>query len=222
MYPYVSLSLTIASTFLFFCYFVISRSNYYERFSTKYDVRNMFPFELNYKGKFKDNLIGNLFLILYAACSLANYVSFDTTRSGLMIFVMVAGILANGMLVVANFVSLNSLRAHICTAVFLFITAFLNPSSIAIAGYNIYKSFNVGLGLATLIVGLVFAVFAFILIMNPNLTHWAEAKKVPQEDGTIKYVRPKFFVLAFSEWLLMFTILASQIVLTMLTFSAAM
>ena len=39
----------------------------------KYDLRNHYPYELNYEGEFKDNLTGNVAIILSAAFSIAFY-----------------------------------------------------------------------------------------------------------------------------------------------------
>ncbi len=61
------------------------------------------------------------------------------------------------------------------------------------------------------ILSLVFAIFSFIFaglallpLLNPKLTNYAKLDQVIEKDGTVSYQRPKYFVMAFSEWLLTF------------------
>ena len=58
-------------------------------------------------------------------------------------------------------------------------------------------------------VGLIFAVIFFVLAaatlgvqLNPKLKNWAKLDSKPSEDGTVIVSRPRPFVLAFSEWIL--------------------
>lgn len=43
-----------------------------------------------------------------------------------------------------------------------------------------------------------------IILVNPRLKTWAKLEKVVEEDGSSSLKRPKPFVLAFSEWLVIF------------------
>lgn len=45
---------------------------------------------------------------------------------------------------------------------------------------------------------------AFLVLINPRLAHWGELKATVDQDGNVNTFRPKPFVLAFSEWLLIF------------------
>ena len=95
----------------------------------------------------------------------------------------------------------------------LAIASFGCPASIAIICYskyqatlNIYYIVICSLSIAT-------ALFGFGLIMNPKLTFRLEMQKAVGEDGKETLIRPKFFVLAISEWFFMFLLLASDILL---------
>lgn len=219
MNPFVTLALCGASVVFFIGYFLFSKRNYFNRFNIEYHVRNTFPYEFNYQGRFKDNLLGNLFLCLFFITSIGNFAMFDLTHTGFMIFVLVMGLFSSIMVLLINFVPLKLLKGHIATSVLTFLAAFITPASIAIASFSIYRSNQNSLALATSIIAIVVTVFVFILIMNPNLTHWAHVEKKTNEDGSVSYVRPKYFVLAFSEWLCVICIVSCQILLVLMTFS---
>ena len=139
MNPYITLALGLASVIFFVCYFLISKSNYHERFKLEYHVRNTFPYEFNYHGTFKDNLVGNLFLCIFFIVSTINYATFDVTHTGFMIFVQIMGILSSIMVLVINFVPLRLLKGHIASAVLTLFSGFILPASICVASFSIYK-----------------------------------------------------------------------------------
>ena len=73
--------------------------------------------------------------------------------------------------------------------------------------------------------GIFFAVIYFVLgaavliiLLNPKLKQWAKLDSKPAEDGTVVIMRPRPFVLAFSEWLLFGIQLLSSILLLVGTF----
>ena len=54
------IGLAAGSILLFIAYYFLSSFNYKRRFNNKYEVLNYFPYELNFEGKFADNLLGNV------------------------------------------------------------------------------------------------------------------------------------------------------------------
>lgn len=54
------------------------------------------------------------------------------------------------------------------------------------------------------IIMFVIALAVAIILVNPRLKTWAKLKKVVDEDGASSLKRPKPFVLAFSEWIVIF------------------
>ncbi len=182
-----------------------------------YDLRNHYPYELNYNGKFKDNLIGNIAVVLFAVSGIAFYTLFDHDfNNGFMIFTLIAGSLYCLSLMSLAFISFNHLKMHLIMVLISVVFAFLIPFSNAIACSIAYKDMKQTNSMIMLIVNAVYCIFIFILIMHPRLSKWAELKEIKNEDGTSSYVRPKYFILAFIEWLL---ILSSPLVmvLTILT-----
>ena len=62
------------------------------------------------------------------------------------------------------------------------------------------KNIILGLSIGMFIV----SAASFIILLNPRLKNWAKLEKVVDEDGASSLKRPKPFVLAFSEWLIIF------------------
>lgn len=54
------------------------------------------------------------------------------------------------------------------------------------------------------IIMFVIALAVAIILVNPRLKTWAKLEKVVDEDGASSLKRPKPFVLAFSEWIVIF------------------
>lgn len=51
-----------------------------------------------------------------------------------------------------------------------------------------------------------------ILILNPKIRDWSKLEKKKNDDGSVSYARPKRFVLPYSEWLLFFLIMLSNVI----------
>ena len=202
-FPIVFLVLIAFSTFLFI---IFSFTNYKVRFLQSYDLRNHFPYELNYESKFKDNLMGNVFAVLLLVSTILFYVFFDTDhKNGFFIFTMIAGIVNACITFGLIFVPLKFLKSHLALVTANIVFSFLVPFSLAMYAsirYNTTKDIS---GIVFAILNAIICLFVFVLVINPKLTKWAEMDKKENEDGTTTYVRPRIFVLAFTEWLLLFT-----------------
>lgn len=70
---------------------------------------------------------------------------------------------------------------------------------------------NGGVLLAIAIVLFALALLSVFLLLNPALKKWDRMDKVAKADGSVSYVRPKRFVLAYSEWILYFANVACDI-----------
>lgn len=185
---------------------MLMKNNYFHRFKDKYDLRNHFPYELNYELRFKDNLIGNLILIasfLFGTIYLFTYskLRFD----GMLISIIASGTISAILIVFLFLTPLKHLRLHLLETIFLFASNFSFSSLIAIECYRQFKDLNNALVLIGLILSALMALIIFILIMNPRLSKWANLESKTNDDGSSTYIRPKYFVLAYSEWLIIFT-----------------
>ena len=209
----------IGAIISFTIFMVFSFLNYKKRYSVTYNLRNMFPYELNYESSFKDNLIGNIFLLLSSASLVLFFISFFQSMNnyGLTLMSLIAGVLASVMMPFVVFVPVKILKTHLFVDVLFFLTTFLTLASFGLVMVNEYQLFMQTKSLVMAIIDLTFAFLVFLILMNPKLTHWGDLEEVTNSDGTKYYKRPKYFVLAFSEWLIMFFMLLSPI-LGLITF----
>lgn len=212
------IGLTACSLIFFICYFIFSNINYQRRFSDKYDIRNHFPYEYNFESKLKDNLFGNIALILSTVFSLGLFgltlVYFK--NNGYLLFVVIAGMLYSLIILFINFVPLKLLRFHMIISVLSFVIAFVTPCALGLTSFSNFQETKNPASMALMIISIVIALFFFGLTMNPRLTLKIQMIVTTDDKGNEKYVRPKYIILAFTEWMMSFGILPCQILLVVL------
>lgn len=210
------LLLFIISLLTFVGFIFFSYSNYEKRFKNKYNIKNMFPYELNFESKFQDNLLGNLFLVLFIVSSVVLSILLPTMHRGSagIIFLMVTSILAYAFLAFVCFVPLKFLKFHLLVSVIFICFSFAAFGAIAFAGVEFYNLFLQPKFMVIAVFGFIFLFLIFMLLMNPKLSTWAKVDVIENPDGTTTPIRPKYFVLAFTEWLTIF----SNVILLILTF----
>ncbi len=202
-----------ALTILFFiCFCVTSFISYKQRFNVKYNPLSMFPYELNMDNSFKDNLFGNIFMILCAVSLLGFYAfyGFQFTNN-LTKFLMAVGVLSALVFSSLTFTPLKLLRLHLFFDVTSFVLTFLVYGALFILCLNDYQLFTNNLSLVMVFVVGFFGILYFLLILNPKLSRWAYLDKEVNSDGTYYYKRPKLFPLAYTEWASMIFVLIGAI-----------
>ncbi|MBE6135687.1 MAG: hypothetical protein E7181_00225 [Erysipelotrichaceae bacterium] len=208
--PITQLSVLIIAVFLFVCFLLASIFNYKARFKKSYHFRSHFPYELNYHGKFKDNIYGNLIYILYFIAIVVFFVFFkDVSFNGYLIFALVAGGLTLISLTALIYIPIDQLRLHMIDVAFSFVFSIGFSFAIVLSSFNKFKETSSIPSLVSLIISIVVTLIFVILILNPRLSRWAEMDVEKKEDGTLVNVRPKWFPLAYSEWAMMFLYLLS-------------
>lgn len=219
MKPYSAglLSLSI----LFFALFIVAGIlNYFRHFKIKYNVRNMFPFEINYKVNFSLNLYNHLFLVLFIMSSIGFYATFDTTYSnGFLIFTMIGGIISSIVIFLLFYVPLVNLRFHVILDAIFFTIVFATIGSLLIAAWRINQNIISWASVTTIVVSIILAITTFALVMNPKMNLNFKAVEQIDEKGNKTLVRPKGIVLAFSEWILIFIYLINIINIFIFTFA---
>lgn len=209
---YTALGLLITSIFLFACFLVASVFNYKARFKKEYHLRSHFPYELNYHGRYQDNIYGNILYALYFVAVAVFFVFFSNGFiNGYLIFAMVAGAITLISLSALVYIPIDHLRLHMIVVALAFIFSLAFSFSIVLASYFKYKDSSSIPAVVSLVISTLTSAFYAILILNPKLMHWAEMEDKTNEDGTVVKVRPKYFVLAYSEWSLMIIYLLSLI-----------
>lgn len=214
------IGLSSASLIFFVLFLIFSIENYKKRFDLKYDLRNHFPYELNYKSRFGDNALGNICLIAAMVLSISSFgcCSQFVSKNALMLVPIICGSIYSLLLVFVVFADIKYLRFHVILNVMLSGIAFLTPASIGLIGLFFFQQKESIPGLVYLIIGMLVGLFNFVLIMNPKFSFNIEMKVVKLENGQEQVVRPKFIVMAFSEWLMMFSIFISHILLILILF----
>ncbi len=219
------MSLWIASIVVlclsFFGMLLFGLSNFQETFKTKFSLLNMFPYELSSHNQGKMIMFYRFFLYLYVAFSLTPallMVSKFMQLPGYMSYLIMISILF--VINAVTFLTLHIIQAkyvrlHSLIATVYFAISVLASGAVAIVLFNLYISNN-QLDVTYLVLGIFTAMagFATLLIMlNPRLRNWAELNSQTNEDGTVVIVRPRIFILAFSEWLVIFINFAVLIML---------
>ena len=212
------IGLSASSIVLFFAYFFLSRANYKKRFALDYDIRNHFPYEFNYESKFTDNILGNAALILSAAFALGLFAcaAVYNHTNGILLLSLIVGLLYSILFVVINFIPLKYLKLHLLFTVLLFAFSFVTPGAIGLASFKDYQDGNEVFSLIIFIVSMVVAFINFVLVMNPKLTLNIKMQVAKDDKGNEHYIRPKYIVIAMSEWIMIFSLFISQILLILL------
>ena len=202
----MELAFFASSILLFIVFIAISFINYKKKENEVYLVRNHFPYEL-FKKNNDLNVLVNVIMMLSFLLTGANFILFavnfydvSTLLSALM---AVAVCLSFIMLFI---IPLSKFREH-CSLMIMVMTfsAILN-------GFLIYKEVRLlkiiddYLLLLPIIINSISGAFALIAIFHPGLF-----KFNMERDAEGNMIRPKFFLLAFSEWVLMGAMLLSQI-----------
>ena len=208
-----------ACTAVFFAvYLVFSFTNYRKRFSEKYDLKNHFPYEFNFSSHFSDNILGNTALIFQTAISISFYAIAlaYSNKDGVIYAVIASGILYALLNCAVNFVPLKTIRFHLSVSIILFVCSFFLPASIGLAFFRHYQLEADTLSLVMSIVSVVVALFNFVLVMNPKLSLSIKMNIGIDEKGQEYYVRPKYIMMAFTEWLMILSFLVDNVLFILL------
>lgn len=205
----------IAAVILFLGFIALSFTNYKAKYKQKYNIRNMFPYELNFKNAFADNITGNLCLILYVLVTLGFYIicfyeGFIVKNYYVAVIAITINVLMSASLV---FVPLNAVKLHLGVGLISLVSSIGVFGSIGFVLLTDYQILELIPSLILGIISLVFCLFYFGVTMNPKLNSKINYETKQNEDGTVSYIRPKYFVLAFSEWLSIFTNLIAMVII---------
>ena len=195
-------------------FFVFSSLNYKRRFNVKYNPLNMFPYELNYEQTFRDNFFGNLFLFFVSIIGIVFYVLIiKESTSGFIILLAISGILSSLLFSFIPLINLKYLKKHLSSSIFFFVSTLVSLLSNALIALNYHNTWLDNSSLVLTIIFFVFGGLYLIVLFNPKISLWTKMEVVENSDGTSFYKRPKFFPLAYTEWLSFIFYLISYIIL---------
>ena len=181
----------------------------------------MFPYEINYDGNFFDNGWGNIFMILMVASLGAYFILFNLDfNSTFFLPVKIIGIIAILIIPLEIIVPLKFLKIHIGVVVAQFFSTMSLSASIAITALRTYQTYDMSaLPIVILILATVMTITILWLAFNPKLSLRIMYDKTINEKGEEVVSRPKAIVLAFTEWILIFSVFVDAILMFILMLS---
>ena len=220
LYP-IPLTLFVVGICLFVVFYVVSSFLYSKRHETKYHFYNMFPYEFNYPSVFKDNLYGNLLLILGCLATMAFY-EFASLSDVYSIATIILSIFQTMVIILLVLMPLRYLRTHIVISVLSMVF------SMALSAFNFLIALNemkVAASDTLKVVSIISMVIAGLLslsmtalILNPKMTFKIYADKRIDEEGNEILERPKVIPVALSEWWAIFVYFLSPLSILLLLF----
>ena len=202
--------LLLSLLILFFGLFLLfGLLEYKDRNKKKYDFLSSFPFEL-VQGEVKKSFLSRFFFTAYGVTYVASsfYILYlNPTLSFLNSLGILLGIVS--LFVFASMLALiyvpaYSFRLHLVSSVVFFAFSILADVLMGLTYLNLYQAQLSMIALVIMIVNFALAFFKGLILINPKLAHWTELDSSIGSDGVVTSSRPRPFVLAFSEWLVIF------------------
>lgn len=199
--PLFATSVLFLVIFYFSAVFVYNKENPNER----YDIRNHFAFELWIK-KGHQNVFIDLFILISAVAFSINYIIYSIFNFSVFNVVNAFfSLLISFSLIVIFYLPLSKLKERcIFSIVLMTVVTILNAMQIY-ESFILRRQYENNLIYIPLIISAIIVIIGIITIFYPKLFDFGMNKN---EDGS--FSRPKFFPLAFFEWLIIFTFLLSQ------------
>lgn len=169
--------------------------------NSNYSFLDQFPFEISQGVGASYALYIHILMLLYTVASV--FFGFyiitkpETHFSGLTF--LVSWSLTSAVIYLIFITKFTSVKRHLFVSALLFILTVING---VMAG--LYYQFSPAQLISKVpsIISYLLAFFALLLALNPRLSKWSMMDKIEQQDGSIIVLRPKIFVLAVTEWLL--------------------
>jgi len=197
------LSIVFLGLFLLF-----SLIAFFDQNKKKYDFKNCFPYEINKYKLTRENVFGRVALILSALMVIYFLCCYPIGKTGyefgVSIFMAVTGILAAISMVFIIFTPIQNLKNHLIFDILLFVGVLALTFSLGFYSLWPLKESLTNIDVKRTLVGVtaIFIVIGLVaLVFNPKMKEWAQLKEKVEEDGTVTYERPKWFVLAYTEWI---------------------
>ena len=200
-----TISLFALTVVLFILLMIVSFLLYKKRNDEDFNLKNSFPFELNYHSEFKENFYTHIFIALYIIACAGFYATFHMSyNNGYLIFIMIGGVLSTLAIYALFYIPLLRLRLHIIIdAIFFALRLAISGALIIVSWRLIQKGINWA-NITSIVLASIATLATIAIIINPRLDLNFKLMEVVKENGETEEVRPKYVSLAFSEWLLIF------------------
>lgn len=211
---FLSLSLSLLS-FLAFFFFLFQNK---KEENLPFSFRQYFLYE-GFGGR-KNNLLRILqssFLLLNVLSSILFYfLPIDQSLTSKYYFLLLAifFLVADVLYFFLSFVDFR--REKLRIALFMFFGAFITISN-GMGGFILLSISrkaleNKALPLIFAVLSFLFALLSFLPLLNPKLNNYSKMENVTEKDGSSHLERPKYFVMAYSEWILTFFLEATFLI----------
>ena len=211
---FLSLSLSFLSFFAFFFFLFQNKKEENLPFS----FRQYFLYE-GFGGR-KNNLLRILqssFLLLNVLSSILFYfLPIDQSLTSKYYFLLLAifFLVADVLYFFLTFVDFRKEKLRI--ALFMFFGAFITIAN-GMGGFILLSISrktleNKALPLTFAVLSFLFALLSFLPLLNPKLNNYSKMENVTEKDGSSHLERPKYFVMAYSEWILTFFLEATFLI----------
>ena len=211
---FLSLSLSFLSFFAFFFFLFQNKKEENLPFS----FRQYFLYE-GFGGR-KNNLLRILqssFLLLNVLSSILFYfLPIDQSLTSKYYFLLLAifFLVADVLYFFLTFVDFRKEKLRI--ALFMFFGAFITIAN-GMGGFSLLSISrkaleNKALPLTFAVLSFLFALLSFLPLLNPKLNNYSKMENVTEKDGSSHLERPKYFVMAYSEWILTFFLEATFLI----------
>ncbi|NLB49063.1 MAG: hypothetical protein GX813_04435 [Erysipelotrichia bacterium] len=226
MEKFFVLALAFVSVMFFMYGYQTSKAFYYRKHQTKYNLKQMFPYEFNYPDNFNNNKYGNIFFILswvgVIAIYLFNFLFRPHASAVIGIASLCLAIALTILAMVILLVPLNHLRVHmVASSIFLVLATGLPAFNCLTA----YQEFSMAtdkmasiISIAALVIGVLQTAIMLLCVLNPRATYKIYMEKEVTPDGEEVLKRPKTIALAFSEWIALITFVLSPLPVVLLFF----
>lgn len=174
----------------------------------RYSFLTMFPFEL-FHGTSNLSTFGRWLFYLYAVLDAFAGIFMLLTHeyheglTGMAVLYLIVLTLKDVALILVATIPAYQFKPHIFSFTFFGGTSVLGAVVACILFCNhagIDPTLSIVFALLSGLLGLIL----LGLLLNPKLSHWAELHATVEADGAIVTSRPRPFVLAFTEWLMIF------------------
>lgn len=201
-------------------FFVFSLVSYFDANKKKFNFRNSFPHEINNYRLTRDNVYGKISFVVSIISLLFFFSTYPIGLTGyhfgLAMYVALAGIMGALAMAIVVFVPFTNLKFRLIGDVTLFTSVFaLNVGIGFFALWDLRDKtidinlLKVSIGIIALLIGI--ALIAFVA--NPKMKKWNKLEEKKSADGTISYDRPKWVILAYTEWIYLVAIFIDALLL---------
>lgn len=211
----LSLIAIVLPVIIFLLYLILASSSFVVTHKKKFSFLTDFPYETfeikrNHLGDFSVLIAFLVSEVLVSASMFLNFYDASPDLIGLLILSALLTVVMIFLVIRIHTLSAGREKIHLTRFYLMGLGLVLLSSVNGIIFLNLSKGRESETAVLVLsIIQFVLALSVVFILINPRLKDWARLEKVVDEDGGTSLKRPKPFVLAFSEWIIIFLLVIS-------------